>query len=68
MKLLLILPIIASTVFIYSAKAEGYYLILEKKGTGLERIKMTNKEECEQLGEQWGEVSSRHKFVCLKDN
>ena len=46
--------------------AESYYLILSKRGTGLERIEMADLDECNELGEQWSEVSSGHTFVCLQ--
>ncbi|KGG22606.1 hypothetical protein EV11_0136 [Prochlorococcus sp. SS52] len=49
------------------ASAEEYYLILSKRGSGLERIEMANKVDCEQLGEQWSEVSGRHTYVCLEN-
>ena len=49
-----------------ASNAEGYYLILSKRGTGLERIEMTNLEECNELGMQWSDVSSGHTFVCLQ--
>ena len=48
------------------ANARGYYLILSKKGTGLERIKMADLKECEELGEQWDEVSRGHTYICLE--
>ena len=46
--------------------AESYYLILSKRGTGVERIEMADLDECNELGEQWSEVSSGHTFVCLQ--
>tara|TARA_B100001250_G_C19589866_1_gene695895 strand:- start:349 stop:549 length:201 start_codon:yes stop_codon:yes gene_type:complete len=65
MKLLLsVLTIFALTPTI---NAEGYYLILEKKGTGLERIKMADKTECEDIGKEWSSVSRRHTFICLEN-
>ncbi len=49
-----------------AAKAESYYLILSKRGTGLERIEMSSLDECNELGKQWSDVSSGHTFVCLE--
>ncbi|KGG17400.1 hypothetical protein EV07_0839 [Prochlorococcus sp. MIT 0603] len=46
--------------------SENYYLILTKRGTGLERIEMDNKEDCDQLGKQWSEVSGSHTYACLQ--
>ena len=67
-KMKYLLVIVLFFVFLIKAvNAKGYYLILEKKGTGLERIKMESKEECAKLGGQWSQVSHRHKFVCLEN-
>ena len=63
---ILFLPLIVALSIPMVAIAESYYLILSKRGTGLERIEMNDVDECEQLGKQWSEVSGSHTFVCLK--
>ncbi len=62
------LALLAFLFFPTASIAENYFLILTKKGTGLERIKMTNLNDCKDLGEQWSSVSRKHTYVCLKDN
>ena len=49
-----------------AAIAEDHFLILAKKGTGLERIEMNNLEDCKDLGEQWDAISKSHTYACLK--
>ena len=61
-----ILPVIAFLALPSVAIAESYYLILSKRGTGLERIEMGDFDECEQLGKQWSDVSGTHTYVCLE--
>ena len=48
--------------------AEDHFLILAKKGTGLERIAMDNLEDCKALGEQWSAIARTHTYACLKSN
>ncbi|WP_269622664.1 hypothetical protein [Prochlorococcus marinus] len=62
----LVLVLLAMMAIPSIVKSDSYYLILSKKGTGLERIEMTDLSECEELGEQWSNVSGRHSFVCLE--
>ena len=63
---ILVLSLTFLLAFPTIASAKSYYLILSKRGTGLERIEMDGLLECEQLGKQWGEVSSGHTYVCLE--
>ena len=51
-----------------AAIAEDHFLILTKKGTGLERIEMDNLEDCKELGEQWSAIARTHTYACLKPN
>ncbi len=64
MKLLFIV-LFTALVMPASTYAAEYYLILSKRGTGLERIKISSLDECEDLGAQWSEVSNGHTFICL---
>ena len=57
---LFVMPTFAST--------RSYYLILSKRGTGLERIEMATLDECEKLGKQWDQVSGGHTYTCLEGN
>ena len=50
------------------AIAEEHFLILAKKGTGLERIEMDDLEDCKELGEQWSAIARTHTYACLKSN
>ncbi len=62
----LLLSILAFLITPTAAIAEDYFLILAKKGTGLERIEMDNLEDCKELGEQWSDIAKTHTFACLK--
>ena len=64
----LLLSLLSFLVTQTAAMAESYFLILAKKGTGLERIEMDNFEDCEELGDQWSSVSGSHTYACLKSN
>ena len=64
----LLLSLLTFLVTPTSAIAESHFLILAKKGTGLERIEMDSVEECKELGEQWSAVSGTHSYACLKSN
>ena len=61
----LIIGLLTALIMPASTNATEYYLILSKKGTGLERIEIKNLDECKQLGSQWSKVSKGHTFICL---
>ena len=64
----LLLSLLAFIVIPTEAIAEDHFLILAKKGTGLERIKMDNLKDCKELGEQWSAIARTHTYACLKSN
>ncbi len=64
----LLLSLLAFLIAPTTAIAENYFLILAKKGTGLERIEMKNLDECKELGEQWSAASGSHTYACLKSD
>ena len=64
----LLLSLLAFLVTPNAVIAKDHFLILAKKGTGLERIEMDNLEDCKELGEQWSATARTHTYTCLKSN